>query len=138
MSPEDKNENRKFTRVEWISNCTVVKKSVSYSAKIINISATGFFIECRECDVEIDEEVFINIDIQEYGISNIGEYKCAVKRILDNGFAVHIFESDFYFYNKLLTIISENSEDAAIIKKEIANSSDFVKMWKGIEVNKFG
>lgn len=137
MGQNNDNFNRKFTRVEWISECTIDKKSISYKAKIINISATGFFIECSDCVMEMEEEVFVSIGVNENGIASVGGFQCKVVRTLKDGFAVHILESDFFLYNKLLSIISENSEDAHIIKKEIANAPEFVKMWKGIEINRF-
>ena len=126
---------RKFTRVDFISKCTISKDNVCFIAEIQNISASGFYVNCNYCEVEYGEIITICLHIYNNGIENIAEYRSRVVRLTEEGFGLLILESDFFNYTKLIDIISKNSEDGKIIKKEIANSSEFVRIWKGRTVN---
>jgi len=127
------NEQRRFTRFEFVSACTILrnKDRREFSATILNISTSGVLVQCiNEC-VSPGEQVEITFSIEKDGINNLACFGGTVARSSNDGLGIEISEVDFKLYSKFIDIILLANEDCMKIKSSIFSSDDFVKQWKG-------
>lgn len=126
-------ENRRFTRFEFVSTCTILvnKTRKELSAKILNVSTSGLYIKCIDECVGTGEIIVVTFTVEKDGISSVASFEGKVVRADKDGLGLEITKRDFSLYSKFIDIMLMANEDSMKIKSSIYNSEDFEKKWKG-------
>jgi len=126
-------DQRKFTRFEFVNACTILRKQDRklISATILNISTSGVYIKCVDECVSQGEKVEVTFSIEKDGINNLASFSGEVAHATIDGLGIEISKEDFGLYSKFIDIILMSNEDCQKIRSRIYNSDDFVKKWKG-------